>query len=173
MSAWCDVAVCTHDKSRKDGLVVRGTAGPSCALRPGMGVAFVPPVLDAPREARVRSVRDVGDGLSLVAFEGVDTPELAAALAGCHILARRADLPIEAARTGSQGIVGYDVVDAQLGMLGTVAGIVENPAQSLIEIAAPGRDAALLVPFVDEFVRAIDDDARRVDTCVPAGLVDL
>ena len=73
---------------------MRATAGLPFLLEEGMEVAFVPPVLDVPRRATVSAIEEQGLDL-IVFFEGVEDRSTAEALAGCHCLVRRADLPEE------------------------------------------------------------------------------
>ena len=56
-------------------------------------MAFVPPVSDAPRCARVTTVSAIDDRTAVVAFDAVEGIDAAEALVGCHCLVRRADLP--------------------------------------------------------------------------------
>ena len=170
MGAWADVAIATSAKHKGEGLAVRCTAGSSFLLREGMEVAFVPSVLDAPRRGVVSSVSGANGMRATVAFEGF-SPEDAEALEGCHILARRDDFgngEIE----GAGPLFGFEVHDASEGFVGNVVGLVDNPAQALLEVER-ADGAIVLVPVVDEFIAGIDEDASRIDIDAPAGLLDL
>lgn len=150
---------------------MRSAAGLPFLLEEGLEVAFVPPVLDAPRRARVREVTEQGNDV-VVFFEGVEDRTTAEMLAGCHCLVRRADLPEDALAIGSHGLVGWTARDEAAGFSGTVADVVENPGQVLLQLAgSDGR--TVLVPLVDEFVAGFDEDAREIALRAPAGLYDL
>lgn len=170
MGEWVDVAIATIAKSRKEGLVVRCTAGSSFLLRPGMEVAFVPPVLDAPRRARVEAIERESGRRATVRFEGVDRAA-AELLSGRHILVRRDELE-PGALEESGGLAGFEVHDALLGFVGTVSSLLENPAHPLLEVQRPDGSTSL-VPVVDEIVIGVDEQARRIDIDAPAGLFDL
>lgn len=171
MREWADVAVLAKAKNLQGGFVVRATAGLPFLLEEGMEVAFVPPVLDAPRRATVGAIEEQGLDL-IVFFEGVEDRSTAEALAGCHCLVRRADLPEGALAVGSRGLVGWSVRDEAAGFAGTVSAVIENPGQTLLELAGDdGRTA--LVPLVDDFVASFDEDARAIELSAPAGLFDL
>lgn len=172
MRTWANVAELSRTKTLTGGLVARSAPGLPFLLREGMEVAFVPPQHDAPRRARVASVRDEGRGTFLVTFEGVDSIDVAELLAGCHCLVRRADLPEEALVVESEELVGYEVCDSVEGLVGTVAEVVESPGQRLLSIERVSGETAL-VPLVDAFVVSIDDEARRIDVDLPEGLLDL
>ena len=172
MRAWANVAELAKPKNLAGGLVARSAPGLPFLLREGLEVAFVPPQLDAPRRARVASVREQAKGTFLVTFEGVDSIEVAERLAGCCCLVRRADLPQDALAPSSTGLEGFEVRDARAGHVGFVAGVEEGPGQTLLCVERPdGRTS--LVPLVDALVADIDEDARRIDVDVPDGLLDL
>ena len=170
MGEWADVAVATSAKTRKGELTVRCTAGSSFLLRPGIEVVFVPPVLDVPRRATVVAVSAVDGMKATVRFSGLAEDD-AHALAGCHILVRRADFS-EHELSGEDPIVGFTVVDASLGEIGAVSGVVDNPGQSLLEVGR-ADGSTVLVPFAEGIVTCVDEDARRIDIEAPAGLFDL
>lgn len=192
MRAWVGVAELVKTKTLKGGLVARCVPGLPFLLSCGLEVAFVPPQHDAPRRARVASVQDDGKGSYLVEFEGVRDITTAEMLVGCRCLARRADLPESALCVESDTLVGYEVFDAKQGFVGVVEEILENPGQVLLSVAqerealqpsgctdcqtspAPDTDKrATLIPLVDAFIVAIDDEASRIDMDLPDGLLDL
>ena len=68
--------------------------------------------------------------------------------------------------------MGWSVRDEAAGFAGTVSAVIENPGQTLLELAGDdGRTA--LVPLVDDFVASFDEDARAIELSAPAGLFDL
>ena len=149
---------------------MRCAAGLPFILEPGMEVAFVPPQLDAPRRTRVAEVDMATDTQATVHFEGIVDREVAEALVGCSVLVRHCDLP-EEAFAYSPDVIGYEVCDARYGRMGVVRELVENPAHLLLFV--DGAYGEVLVPYVDEFVRDIDDAVHIVRTSVPNGLIDV
>lgn len=174
MRAWADVAYLATTKNLNGGLVARSAAGLPFLLSEGLRVALVPPRLDAPRDVTVASVQMRGDDEALVFFDEVDDAATAQALVGCHVLAPRdAFDPADLEPAGEwPSWEGWEVVDAQAGAVGGVAGVEELPLQSLLVVARPDGSEAL-IPLVDEFIVAVDEDARRIDVALPAGLLDL
>lgn len=170
MREWADIAVLAKAKNLQGGFVVRAAAGLPFLLEEGMEVAFVPPVLDAPRQATVRAIEQHGTDI-VVFFDGVDDRGVAERLSGCHCLARRADLP-EDALLGHAGIVGWHAIDEAAGFEGTVTDVIDNPGQSLLELT--GEDGrVVLVPLVDDFIVGFDEQAELIELAAPAGLFDL
>ena len=162
MREWADIAVLAKAKNLQGGFVVRSTASLPFLLEEGMEVAFVPPVLDVPRRAKVRAIEE----------QGVEDRSASEALAGCHCLVRRADLPEDALAAGSHGLIGWTVRDEAAGFSGTVSDVIDNPGQALLEIA-DDDGGTVLVPLVDEFVLAINEEARFIELNAPSGLFDL
>lgn len=173
MGDWALVAELTKAKTLKGGLVARSVAGLPFLLEPGLEVAFVPPQHDAPRRGVVESVSEGAKGAHIVVFEGVADADTANRLAGCFCLVRRADLPEDAFVYDDDDLAGFEVHDAQAGFVGTVEGIVDNPGQSLLSVERGPGAAPALIPLVDELIAGIDEDARRIDVRLPAGLLDL
>lgn len=167
------VADLANTKMTRGGLAARAAAGLPFLLREGMEVAFVPPQHDAPRRARVRSVRDEGKGRYRVAFEGIDDYETAERIAGMSILARREDLPEEVVLAAEEDLCGWEVRDERLGCVGRVTDLLESPGQALLEVERPGAEEPALIPLVDAFVLGFDEEARRIEVSLPDGLLDL
>ena len=69
-------------------------------------------------------------------------------------------------------MIGWTVRDVNEGVLGTVSDIVENVAQSLMEVERP-EGGSVLIPLVEEFIVGIDEDACEVTVQVPEGLTQL
>lgn len=171
MRKYIDVAYLAKSKNRNGRFVVKSTAGLPFLLEPGDEVALVPPRTDLPRDVRVASVEDAGEGEAVVAFDGVSSDD-AREMVGMHCLIRR-DLVDEEALAAAPGLwQGWAVVDGASGQVGHVAGLVENPAQDLLEVARPDG-TTVLVPLVDEIVRDVDPDSATVLVSLPQGLLDL
>ena len=88
MGAWVRVAEFTKAKHLKGGLVARSVAGLPFLLEEGLFCAFVPPVIDVPRQGTVVEGRPEARGGATVFFDTVVDANQAAALVGCYVLAR-------------------------------------------------------------------------------------
>ena len=173
MSAWVRVAEFTKAKHLKGGLVARSVAGLPFLLEEGLFCAFVPPVIDVPRQGTVVEVRPEARGGATVFFDTVVDANQADALVGCYVLARREDLPDDVLELQEGGIEGFTVVDAEAGAIGTAVAINEMPGQHLLEVAREGQEGTVLIPVVDEFLEGVDEQTRCIYVNVPQGLLDL
>ncbi len=172
MRAWVRAADLARTKTLQGGLVARSAPGLPFLLREGMEVAFVPPQHDAPRRARVMSVQDEGRG-ALVRFDVVESIEDAERLVGCSVLVRRDEVPEAGRAAEPEGLAGFELRDGRSGFSGVVEDVIEHPGQTLLVVGRADGGSAVLVPFVDAFVRGVDEGARRIDVELPDGLLDL
>ena len=171
MRTWADVAVLAKVKNLEGGFLVRSTEGLPFLLQEGLEVAFVPPVLDAPRRARVSKVTQQKNE-ALVFFEGIENRDLAESLCGCHCLVRRDLLPQEALSPLGFSLEGWMAKDETANFSAKVIGVRENPGQSLLELEnEEGR--LVLVPLVDDFIAGLDEEAQLIKLSAPAGLYTL
>ncbi len=173
MRAWADVAVLAKTRNLNGGFVAKSAAGLPFLLEPGTEVALVPPVLDAPRRARVEAIERRDERTAFVLLSGIDDIAVAKALVGCHLLARRDDIDWSALDQLPASWEGWTVRDVVHGDLGAVSSIIENPGQALIAVARPDGSGETLIPVVDEFIRTVDVDERLIEVGVPEGLLDL
>ena len=104
--------------------------------------------------------------------EDYDTPEKAQPLVGCPVYLPKADLE----QSGKESyhiddLIGYEVVDANAGAIGTLTGILEGPQQDLLQVDAEGKE--ILIPFVEEIFEKADPERKQLFIRTPEGLIDL
>ncbi len=108
----------------------------------------------------------------LLTFEGIASVEEARGLAGGDLSIAGEAFPAPAGFFYSHELEGFACVDERETPLGVVRGLGQTPAGPLLTLeTVSGREA--LVPFVEEMVREIDRDARRIVLELPEGLLDL
>lgn len=180
MQGWIDAATLTRTLNLQGGFLAYAAESLPFLLDEGTKCALVPPATDAPRNVTVVSVtpmagkREGGYNVTFAEVNDADTAEL---LVGCHCLVRadavEGGLEVAAALEEEP----WDVVDETFGMLGTLLRVEERPGQSLLVVeraADNGEDVKeLLIPLVDEFMRATDEDAHVIKVAVPQGLLEL
>ncbi|WP_131105195.1 ribosome maturation factor RimM [Ornithinimicrobium sufpigmenti] len=114
----------------------------------------------------------VHQGTYLLGFVGHTDRNAAEALRGTRLLAPDADEPDDEDAWREEDLLGMGVVLTDGSTVGEVAALHLREVQDLLEVRTPdGRD--LLVPFVEELVPEIDEDARRVVLDPPPGLLEL
>lgn len=143
-----------------------------------MQVHLVPPRIDIPRSAEVRSVSSVAGGDAVVSLSGIDDAATADALAGCHCLVARDDVEGCLGEGPVQGVLfdlgGWTFEDGRSGRTGRVLEVREMPGQTLLVVALDGEGGREhLVPLVDEFVVRADEEGRHFVLDLPQGLFEL
>ena len=95
-------------------------------------------------------------------------------LIGCHCLVRRAEVADELAELESDlpSWEGWSVFDVREGFVGEVLDIEDRPLQPLLVVKRED-DEDVLIPLVEDFIVAIDEDALRIDMRLPLGLLDM
>lgn len=122
----------------------------------------------------LRSVR-LHQGIYLLAFDGHPDRTAAEALRGTRLLVSDEGAGSDADEDEGwreEDLLGFAVVLPDGSPLGEVSALHVREVQDLLEVrTAEGRE--VLVPFVDELVPEIDEDARRVVVDPPPGLLEL
>jgi 16S rRNA processing protein RimM len=108
---------------------------------------------------------------AVATFEDI-TAEQAAALVG-HELYLPLDLLPKL--TGNQfyfhEVVGFRVVDSRHGDIGSIAKVIEYPAQPLFQIMKNGVE--VLIPVIDEVIEKVDRENKTIFITAPNGLIEL
>lgn len=117
----------------------------------------------ASRQARVREVRVV-QGVPVIRFDGVETPEAARSLAGWEIsVPRECAAPLGTDEYYWNDLVGCCVtVDGR--ERGRVVAVVEGAQAPLLEVAPSNETASstVLIPFMSPFVGRVDIEGATI-----------
>ncbi|HHB79120.1 MAG TPA: 16S rRNA processing protein RimM [Saprospiraceae bacterium] len=118
-----------------------------------------------------KSFQEQGGHL-LVVFEDFDNPNAAYAVAQKPIFVRKQDLPedfLEEEDTELDAILGFQIVDKQLGLIGPIIDYDEQPHQSIILVDYQGRE--VMIPWVDAYIQDFDLQKRVITMDLPLGLL--
>jgi 16S rRNA processing protein RimM len=116
-----------------------------------------------PTTLEIADVRARGDGY-VASSPAVTDRTAAEALRGARVFVARSDFP----EPGSDefywtDLIGMSVANRDGVVLGSVAGLLDNGAQSILRVQPPAADAPeLLIPFVAHYVDAVDLAGRRI-----------
>ena len=117
---------------------------------------------DGNRSFTVKITRAINGGLA-ARLSGVATKEDADALRGTSLFANRAKLPnLPDDEFYHADLVGLEVFDTGGAPLGTVRAVFNHGAGDILEIHAPGRKTALLLPFTKAIVPTVDLTVGRI-----------
>ena len=180
MGSWTNVAALLRAKANEGGLSVKPTEGLPFLLEKGMEVTFVPPVLRIPRSGKVLDIEEMSEGRYMVWFDCIDNRTDAEKLEGHFCLVRTSCLPENYMDNQDIDLTGFSVVDESAGVIGRVVRIDENPAHALLVVERTdgadlpdGGEAEVLIPLVDEFLVAVEEEMGEIRVSLPDGLLDL
>jgi 16S rRNA processing protein RimM len=112
------------------------------------------------------------NGRIIIKFEDVDSIVEAEKLKNIPLFLPLDQLPeLDEDQFYFHDVIGYTVVDEQLGELGTIREIYEMPYQDLMAMDYQGVE--VLIPVQDELILRADKAARKLYVNLPEGLVDI
>jgi 16S rRNA processing protein RimM len=114
----------------------------------------------------------VRSNLNLITLEGITTIDQAKDLVGCKLFLPISFLPkLKDDQYYYHEVVGYQVVDSNLGSLGLVKEIYSTGAQDVIVMNYKFKE--VLIPLTDEIVPKVDKKNQIVQTNLPEGLLEV
>jgi 16S rRNA processing protein RimM len=116
-----------------------------------------------PATIDIASIHARGDGY-VAASPALSDRTAAEALRGARIFVARSEFPEPAVDEFYWAdLIGMAVANREGVVLGSVAGLLDNGAQCVLRVQPPAVDAAeLLIPFVANYVDAVDLRGRRI-----------
>lgn len=168
MGRYIKAARITKARKRQGRLAVECCDGLPFLIEKGMTLHIVPPILEVPRTVVVDHAQEGAE--CTVGFAGISDYSRLVQYVGRYCLVARDDVDGELLAEAELDLSGFSVVDERLGELGAVVDWLENGFQATLVLEGPYGE--VMVPFVDEFVLGIDEEAGIVRTRVPQGLVE-
>jgi len=107
----------------------------------------------------------------ILGLDGIDDRDDAEAVSKMKVFATEEVLALGEGELFAHQLVGWDVVTEDGTSLGTVANLMEMPAQDTFVVRTPD-DKQRMIPAVDDFVLAIDEDEECVVVRPIDGLMD-
>ena len=173
MRAWKDVATIVKPRNVKGRFVARCAADFPFMLREGDCVALVPPQTDLPRHVVVDFSQELSGSTYEVGFAEITDETQAHALSGCHCLMRRDEIDDAVYAEEPATWLDWAVREENGERLGTVASLLDNPGQALLEVQRDDGAGFAYIPVVDAIVVDVDVENRVITVCLPNGLLDL
>lgn len=124
------------------------------------------------RAAKTITSARIHQGRPVIGFEGIETMDDAAELAGAELKVPAATLaPLPEGTYYHHELVGCEVQDTDGRLIGEVSAVEGPLERSRLVVKAPHGD--VLVPLVDSICVDVDPKARRIRIAAPEGLLDL
>ena len=107
-----------------------------------------------------------------VQFEDVYSEEEADSILKCGIYLPMDLLPkLSGNKFYFHEVIGFTVVDANFGEVGTIVHINDKAAQPLFEIDREGKE--IFIPMIDDFIKKVDRENKTIQVETPGGLIEL
>lgn len=128
----------------------------------------------------VNSCRPKTADTCLIMIDGIDTEEKAQYFNNKTFYILRSDIPDDAESDidddadgmYASDLIGYTIVDTQLGKIGVISQ-VNDQTQNVLFIIETADGKEIFIPVADEFIENIDCDNEIVTVDLPDGLIDL
>ena len=122
---------------------------------------------DQGRAYKIKSGESKGHQV-VITIDGVDNRNAAESLRGVKLYVRRENLPqLDDNRFYITDLIGMTAMDETGAVLGQVTDVFNNGAGDVIDIAIPGSDDGLCLPFHDDYFPHVDMAQRRLTVRVP------
>ena len=119
----------------------------------------------------VESFSDRGEK-GFIKFEDINTFEQAEALKGCSIYLPKTVRPkLKRGDFYNDEVVGFEVEDLNMGILGGVKEIMESGPNRLLAIDRSGKE--VLIPVNGPFIKSVNKSKKKILTELPEGFLDL
>lgn len=107
-----------------------------------------------------------------VKFEDVDSEDAADEIMGCELYLPLSFLPkLEGNKFYFHEVIGFQIEDQRLGIVGTIVSINDSTAQPLFEVLHDKKE--IFIPMIDQFLVKIDRENKKVIMNLPEGLVEI
>ena len=111
-------------------------------------------------------------GKALAKFEELDTIESVEGLVGSEAYLPLTELPqLEEGQYYFHELVGFEVIDEALGLIGSIQIIYDLETQDLLGVIHQGKE--VLIPIQDGIITKVDKAAKKVFCQLPEGLLDI
>ena len=104
----------------------------------------------------------------MVTFEGIDSIDNAIAYKGDLVYINRDDLEIDGFI--NEDLIGFHVYDNEE-LIGTLNEIINNGAHDILVIESD-KEKKVMIPFVDEYIKIVDLDNKKIIIEAITGLID-
>ena len=110
---------------------------------------------------------------AIVQLEDIKDEESAIALVGHELYLPLSFLPkLEGNRFYYHEVIGFKMIDKNIGELGTVKEILDQSSQAILVIES-NSEKEILVPIIDDIIKLVDRKNKLIQVITPTGLVDI
>lgn len=110
---------------------------------------------------------------SIIKFEDIDTIEEAEKIVNANAFLPLNALPkLKGNQFYYHDVIGYEITDlASAKSLGELKAIYESTGQDLFAVMLDDKE--ILIPIVDDIIKKVDHENKKIDVSLPEGLLDV
>jgi 16S rRNA processing protein RimM len=110
---------------------------------------------------------------AIVKFKNVNSGDQASLLVGASIYLPLKDLPPLKGKKSFyyHEIIGFKVIDALHGDIGTITEVLEHLKQPVMTIQHGEKE--IMIPLIDEFIQEVNREQKTIHVISPEGLIEL
>jgi len=115
----------------------------------------------------------IGKGAdAVVKLEGIDDEVQAGMLLSCQLYLPVSQLPVlKGKKFYFHEVIGFEVIDKNYGSVGILENIVDVTHHPILQIMNNGKE--ILIPLVDEFIKKVDRNNKKLEIEAPEGLIEI
>ncbi len=107
-----------------------------------------------------------------VKLENIDTPEAAASLKGCSLFLPKKERPkLSRGEFYSDEVIGFEVTDAETGVLGEVSEVFESGPNRFLMIMRNGKE--IMIPINGPFITDMNKSKKKISVELPEGFLEI
>lgn len=107
----------------------------------------------------------------LLQLDEIDSLELAKTLSGKKVYLENEVFAKLQPKAVSGDMIGFKVIDEQLGELGIIEDLFETPGQVVATIQYKSKE--IIIPLIDATIKGIDGAKKTITVSLPDGLLDV
>lgn len=107
----------------------------------------------------------------ILGLDGIDTRDDAEVVTKFNVFADEEDLELQEGELFIHDLIGMEVVTEAGDVLGTVANVMEYPAQQVFVVRQPDGEQ-MMIPAVENFILEIDEETEQVLVRPIEGLIE-
>jgi 16S rRNA processing protein RimM len=114
----------------------------------------------------------IRDTKAFLKFEEVTTPERAESLKGSSLYLPKSERPkLSRGDFYSEEVLGFEVTDVKIGVLGPIADVLENGPMRYLTISYHGKD--IIIPVNGPFIKNINKSKKKIQVELPEGFLEI
>ncbi len=113
----------------------------------------------------------INKNIVYIYVEDIDHIDKAKSLVGKAAYVHKKNKPKNTNEDSHKALIGFTVIDEQLGELGVINAIQELPSQLIANMMYQNKE--VLFPLNEQFVTAIDKKSKKIHVDLPEGLLDI